>query len=179
MKKLFWLPLFLLAAGPCRLPAQTSTPITRSPFAENPVGITSTSRLFDDGSRVDTQKNRDEGTAKETYYNAAGKVTKRVNYLLDEQGRIREGQVCTPDGKVVASLSCTYDTFGRLSEQMDKTAQGAVLRRLVYQYDAQGNVASISIYDGQGKLLEKSLPTRNLPQPAPAAAPSSAKKKTR
>ena len=112
-----------------------------------------TSTVYPDKSRTDMQSNLAEGTAEAKTYDAAGKLTQRMTYKLDEKGQPTEGVAYSEKGAALFKFEYTRDASGRISEERDSTASGTLLRRLVYRFGTDGKVSGIDAYDAEGRPL--------------------------
>lgn len=132
-----------------------------------------TMSLNDDGSQTVYETDAANRRATATTTSAAGKLTSRIRYKLDEAGRYETGEVYGPDDKMRFKTLYKYDAgTGRLTEETQLTTSGAVRHKIVYSFDAAGKPAGYSVFDAAGKLLgqttRKAPPAQAPPQQPPA-----------
>ena len=128
-------------------------------FAADP-DIKVTSTVYPDKSHTDMQSNLTEGTAESKTYDAAGKLTQRMSYKLDEKGQPTEGTAYSAKGMALFRFSYTRDSAGRVTEELNNDPSGKLVRRLVYRYDSNGRVAGIDTFDANGQLISGSGPKK-------------------
>jgi YD repeat-containing protein len=124
--------------------------------------------LNPDGSR--TTYETDAAARKSTAVTTSpeGKVRKKINYDLDENGRFMRGEVLGPKGEFRFFAQYKYNTDNRLSEEIHLDKQNEVIGRILFHYDGAGHQTGYAVYDGAGRLLGET---------APAAAGNPAKRK--
>ena len=133
--------------------------------AEGTIRVTMS--VNDDGSRTIYKFNDAAHTAVATATDADGKVRQRTRYRLDDNGRFETAEIFGPDGKLRMKSRYKYNDAGRVAEETQLSPTDAVLHRLVYNYDPSGRTISYSVFDADGKLLNRVAP---LVPTAPAAA---------
>jgi len=117
--------------------------------AEAPV-VKVTTVLHADGTRTETQTNREEKTSEERTLDAKGKLLKRVAYKLDDAGLPFEGEVYNAKGQIQYRFSYARDPFGRLAEEKDFTPSGQLFQRYVFRYNSEGKVIGVDAFDANG-----------------------------
>lgn len=118
----------------------------------SPIKVTITRQL--DGSRTETTKDIDNHTSESKVYNASNKLVQRAVFLLDEQGREKDGVIYDAKDTVVSKVANNYDVLGQISEQVYTSPKGVLMRRLVYTRDINGR-ATIQAFDAQGNLIKR------------------------
>jgi hypothetical protein len=112
----------------------------------------------EDGSRTVYKFNDTEHTATAIARGPDGKVREKIRYQLDDAGRFATAQVFTPAGKLRLKSRYKYDGAGRLEEETQLSDVDALLHRIVYNYDAAGKATSYSVFDADGKLINRVAP---------------------
>lgn len=106
----------------------------------------------DDGSRTAYQFDHANRKAVATTEDAAGKLVKRIRYVLDDAGRFATGEVFGPKDQFRFKTVYKYDPAGRLLQETQCAKEDVVTNRIVYAYDAMGKQTGYSVYDAAGRL---------------------------
>jgi hypothetical protein len=117
-----------------------------------------TMSVNEDGSRTVYKFNDAEHTATATARGPDGKVREKIRYQLDDAGRFATAQVFSAAGKLRLKSRYKYDSAGRLEEETQLSEADAILHRIVYNYDAAGKATSYSVFDADGKLINRVAP---------------------
>jgi uncharacterized protein RhaS with RHS repeats len=126
--------------------------------ANQSAAIRVTMSVNEDGSQTIYKFNDAEHTATATARGPDGKVREKIRYQLDDAGRFATAQVFNPAGKLRLKSRYKYDGAGRLEEETQLSDVDAVLHRIVYHYDAAGKATSYSVFDADGKLINRVAP---------------------
>jgi YD repeat-containing protein len=165
----FQLALVLLLISAQRLPA----PIFELP--EKPPQAPGVS-VNADGSRTLYEVDNAHHRATSTITGRDGKLRLKIQYELDAAGRFTSRTVFDADGKLQSKTVYTYDKAGRVLEQTQLGKDESILNKIAYSYDRQtGKQAGYSVFDGNGKLVNKTA--ENVSRPAPAPKPSASPKR--
>jgi hypothetical protein len=131
---------------------QTESGAVRVRVAINPDG-SRTLYKFDDAQHTATATTTDED----------GKLREKINYKLDEAGRFSSATIFGSNGKLKFKSRYQYDDAGRLQEELQLDGSDAVLHKIVYSYNAAGKATGYSVFDADGKLLNRVTPAAALP----------------
>ncbi len=115
--------------------------------------IKATTTVHPDGTRSTLLVNPESESAEETFFDSAGKVTRKVVYPLDAQNQPIGAINYNAKGAVIAKSSYQRDAYGRISEETITSAAGQFLRRRVYSYSTQNKISRIDEYDANGVLI--------------------------
>ena len=126
-----------------------------------------TVRINPDGSRTVYKFEGAEHKAFATTTGDDGKVREKINYQLDDAGRFASASVFGPDGKLRFKTRYQYDSAGRLQEERQVDANDAVLDRLVYSYNEAGKPTGYSVFDADGKLINRISSQNAIPLVSP------------
>jgi len=127
--------------------------------------IRATVKTRGDGSKVTTILDPEKRTAEETVTDQAGKVQRKITYLLGD-GDLSIGAIFyDAKGNVTYKASYKRDTMGRVIESSFTSPDDQYLGKRKFVYGA-GDAARVEDYDANGTLITR-------PQPAgrPAATP--------
>ena len=113
-----------------------------------------------DGSETVYQKDAASHQAIAMTTGADGKPLRKIIYRLDNGGRYESGQVFGANGAFRFKTLYKYDATGRLAQETQRSKDDSIRRRIVYNYDASGNPAGYAVYDGNGKLLGRTIPKK-------------------
>lgn len=125
--------------------------------------IKATTKLWEDGSKSTTIVDPDQRTAEETVTSAAGKVIRKITYLLDERNFALGAIHYDAKGTVHYKETYTRDAADHVIESAYTGADGHALGRRVFVYRGD-KLAGVEDYDAQGNRI---VPA----QPAGAARP--------
>ena len=140
--------------------------------------VKATTILNADGTRTDIVRNLDERTSETMTYNTAGRLTKRMVFTLNDEGREVEGVIYDGNEKVLSRVSIGYDPVtGKMTEQIERSPAGNVLRRAVIRYDANGRAVGAEVFDGQGRKIEGGGAPPPKAKPKSTATPTSRKRR--
>lgn len=115
--------------------------------------IKATTTVHADGSRSTLVVNPELQSAEETFYDTAGKVTRKIVYPLDGQNQPIGAINYDPKGAIIAKSSYVRDEFGRISEETITSAAGQFLRRRLYSYGPTNKISRVDEYDPNGVLI--------------------------
>jgi hypothetical protein len=120
-----------------------------------------------DGSRTTYKFNDAHHKCIAETTNEEGKLREQIRYELDKAGRFSSGRSFGPDRKLRFKSRYKYNSAGRMEEETQISEQGAVLHRIVYSYDQNGRGTGYSVFDGNGKLVNRVVaPTQIVPSKA-------------
>jgi hypothetical protein len=91
-----------------------------------------------DDSRTESVKDLNTRELTEMTYNAAGQLTTRKVFLLNDQGQTTQGNIYDGQGNLVARCKVYFDDFGRIQEERMSNLKGGVFQRIIHQYGADG-----------------------------------------
>jgi YD repeat-containing protein len=168
-------------------PAARSTIVCAAFFAACPIAFSQTAgsasgairvtmSVSEDGSRTVYKFNDAERTATATATGPDGKVRQKIRYQLDDAGRFATAQVFSAEGKLRFKSRYKYDTAGRLEEETQLNEADAVLHKIVYNYGADGKATSYSVFDADGKLINRVAPLLPTASSSAKPAPKSGKR---
>lgn len=120
--------------------------------------IKATTTVQADGSRSTLVVNPEAQSAEETFYDTAGKVTRKIVYPLDAQNQPIGAINYDAKGAIIAKSSYVRDELGRISEETITSPAGQMLRRRVYAYATQNKISRIDEYDANGVLIVPAKP---------------------
>lgn len=123
--------------------------------------------INEDGSRTAYEFDQANHKAIATTTDAAGKVLKKIRYVLDDGGRFSTGEVFGPKEQFRFKTVYKYDASGQLLQETQCTKEDVVTNKIVYAYDAMGKQTGYSVYDGAGRLLGNTTPRSQQTLPAP------------
>ncbi len=135
--------------------------------SNTPVRVTMS--VNQDGSRTVYKFNDAKHTATATAPDADGKLREKIRYQLDDSGRFASALVFAADGKLRFKSRYKYDSAGKLEEETQFSESDVVLHRIVYNYDAAGKPIGYSVFDADGKLINRIAPL--IPAPSSSAKP--------
>jgi hypothetical protein len=121
-----------------------------------------------DGSRTVYQFQDAEHKAIATTTGEDGKVREKIRYQLDDAGHFSSASIFGPDGKLRFKSRYHYDSAGRLQEELQMDAKEALLHKLVYSYNEAGKPTGYSVFDADGKLINRVAATNAVPISSPA-----------
>jgi hypothetical protein len=125
---------------------------------ENYGTIRSTTKMFEDGSKSTTLMDPEKRTAEETTYDAKGKVTRKITYLLGD-GDLSIGAIFyDAKGNVTYKASYKRDGSGRVIESTFTSPDEKYLGKRRFIYGA-GSKTSVEDYDANGALITRAQPT--------------------
>ena len=136
----------LLAGGLFSVFAQDGNDDARVTVAINP-----------DGSKTVYQKDGSRHEATATTTGTDGKAQGKIVYKLDSEGRYESGKVFAPNGTLRFLTRYQYNSAGRLAQETQLAKDNSVRSKIVYDYDSTGRPAGYAIYDGDGKLLGRTI----------------------
>ena len=93
--------------------------------------IKATTTVHSDGTRSTLMVNPEAQSAEETFFDAAGKIMRKIVYPLDAQNQPIGAINYNARGQVIARSSYQRDASGRISEETITAAGGQFLRRRV------------------------------------------------
>jgi YD repeat-containing protein len=111
-----------------------------------------------DGSRTTYEFDHANKSAVATTADAAGKVSEKIRYKLDDAGRFQTGEILAPNDKVRYRAQYKYDGAGRLSEETHLTVDNQAINKIVFRYDANGKQSGYTVYDASGKVVGETSP---------------------
>lgn len=115
--------------------------------------VKATTTVHGDGTRSTLVVDPEKQSAEETFFDAAGKVSRKIVYPLDGQNQPIGAINYDARGNIIAKSSYQRDAAGRISEETITSASGQFLRRRVYSYATQNKVSRIDEYDANGVLI--------------------------
>jgi len=115
-----------------------------------------TSTVHPDRSRTDLQTDFSNNSSEARNYDAAGKLTSRVVYQLNEQGQPVSGSTYNPKGTLVMTATYERDSAGHVTEETDSTPGGKLIRKIVYHYDTTGQLTGADATDAEGRPIKSS-----------------------
>jgi antitoxin component YwqK of YwqJK toxin-antitoxin module len=136
--------LVLIAAGATFASAQNG--------GENGT-IRATTTIHPDGSQSVVIYDPDKGTGEEKVSDSAGKLLRKVTYLLDEHNQAIGSITYDPKGTILYRATYKRDAQDRVDEEAISSANGTLIRRRVYTYGAQNKVTGITEYDANGNVI--------------------------
>ena len=92
-----------------------------------------------------------------------GKLREKIHYKLDDSGRFSSASVFGPDRKLKFKSRYQYDNAGRLQEELQLDGSDAVLHKIVYSYNEAGKPTGYSVFDANGKLINRATPAAAFP----------------
>ena len=119
--------------------------------------------LNTDGSRTTYQTDAANHKSSAVTTNADGKVREKINYDLDESGRFSRGEVLGPKGEFRFLAQYKYDGSNHLTEEVHVDKKQNVIGKILFQYDAAGHQTGYTVYDGAGRILGQTAPTKSPP----------------
>ncbi len=125
--------------------------LASSQTSDDAVRVTVT--MNPDGSKTVYETNGASHRSVATTTDANGKVSEKIIYRLDPEGRYESGDVFTGRGVFRFRSLYRYDSGGRLVEETQTGKDGTVLHKIVYRFDAEGHPSGYAVYDGEGNLL--------------------------
>jgi antitoxin component YwqK of YwqJK toxin-antitoxin module len=134
----------LLAAGAALAQAQNS--------GDNGTNRATTT-IHPDGSQSVVIYDPDKGTGEEKVSDSAGKLLRKVTYLLDEHNQAIGSITYDPKGAILYRATYKRDAQDRVDEESISSANGILIRRRVYTYGAQNKVTGITEYDANGNVI--------------------------
>jgi YD repeat-containing protein len=114
-----------------------------------------------DGTRTTYQFDQAHKQATATTTTAAGKVTTKIKYEIDDAGRFSSGVVSGPDGKFLYKSVFKYAGDGRLDEETHLDKGNVLVNRLVYSYDPNGRQSGYVVYDASGNVIGRTTPVES------------------
>jgi hypothetical protein len=108
-----------------------------------------------DGSRTVYRYDDAEHKATAETTSEEGKLREKISYKLDDAGRFSTASIFGPDNKLRFKSRYQYDNAGRLQEELQMDANDAMLHKIVYSYSQAGKPIGYSVFDGNGKLINR------------------------
>jgi hypothetical protein len=110
-----------------------------------------------DGSRTVYKFDDAQHQAVATITGQDGKLREKIRYETDDEGRFSSGTIFGPDGRFRFKSQYKYDSSGHLQEETQSAEDGTLLHKIVYSYDQTGKRTGYSIFDGNGKLVGRTI----------------------
>lgn len=120
-----------------------------------------------DGSRTVYESDAANHKTVATTTGKDGKVSEKIRYDLDENGRFARAEILGPKEQFRFFAQYKYDGSNHLIEETHFAKDQSVIGRIVFRYDAAGHQIGYATYDGAGKLLGQTF--------APTASPAKRK----
>ena len=120
-----------------------------------------------DGSRRVYKFQDAEHKASATTTGKDGKVREKIRYQLDDAGHFSSASIFGGDGKLRFKSRYQYDAAGRLQEEIQTDEKDAMLHKIVYSYSDAGKPTGYSVFDANGKLINRVATAA----PAPSSSP--------
>ncbi|MGV3530818.1 MAG: hypothetical protein ACO1QR_00505 [Chthoniobacteraceae bacterium] len=131
-----------------------------APMSAQDGAIKATTTAHPDGTQSDTIFDPEKRTAEETTRTKAGKVLRKITYLLDDQNQPLGSMTYDAKGTLQFRASYKRDGMGRIDEETISNPNGQLIRRRVYTYGANNKVIKLEEFDANGNRVEK-RPTTN------------------
>jgi hypothetical protein len=91
-----------------------------------------------DDTRTETVSDPSTREMTEMTYNAAGQLTVKKVFLLNEKGDPLQGNVYDGRGNLVARCQMIYDELGRRKEDRLSNLNGEIFQQVVHEYSSDG-----------------------------------------
>lgn len=95
-----------------------------------------------DDSRTESVRDPNTRELTEMTYTAAGALTTKKVFLLNEKGEPMQGNVYDGRGNLVARCQSFYDEFGRRKEDRLTNLKGEVFQQVIHTYGSDGKALS-------------------------------------
>ena len=119
-----------------------------------------------DGTRTTYQFDQAHHQATAVTTTAAGKVSGKIRYDIDEAGRFSSGLVYGPDEKFLFKSVYKYTPEGRLDQETHLKQDDTFINKIVYSYDSSGRQTGYVVLDAAGKIIAQTSPVQAKPSPA-------------
>lgn len=130
----------------------------RFPKPDAEADQTSTTVVHKDDTYTTTQRDTDSRKLVRKTMRKNGTVVMRSEFVLDEFGRERRGEVYDGQGNLLFRSEFIYDAAGNVLEERVYDARNRPVRRLVYQADRLGRRKAFGITYQNGRPIGELMP---------------------